>query len=494
MADHSKTPLLSALATVAQRRHTAFYAPGHKGGQGISVLLEAVLGAQAFRADRPELPELDNLFLPEGPIQQSQGLAAEAFGAEETFFLVNGSTCGIEASVLAVCGPGDKILVPRNVHRSVLAALTLSGASPIYVSPISTRQWDLAWGITAGQIEQAFVRFPDIRAVVVVSPNYHGVCSNIADMSAVVHRHGGVLIVDEAHGPHLSFHHRLPAGAISGGADLVIQSTHKVLTAMTQASMLHVQGTRVARDRLRQALQLTQSTSPNYLLLASLDAARHQMATAGSQLLEKTLAQVDQVRSQITALSPLHCLTAAQVAAVSSQFQLDPTRLTVDVSALGLSGFTADEHLHQSLRVTAELPTLRQLAFIFSVANTPADSDSLVAALKDLIHWAAAREFAPMPVQNEPLPYWSQGAELSVPPVSPRGAFFSNSQVVGLSEAVGQISADTLCPYPPGIPVVLPGETITAAALDSLQRIRAAGGLITGGLDSTLAKVRVLQP
>ena len=254
------------------------------------------------------------------------------------------------------------------------------------MSPVHASRWDLAFGVTAQQLELALQAYPAVRAVVVVSPSYHGVCADLAAIVRCVHQHDAVLIVDEAHGPHLGCHPDLPPSAIAAGADIVIQSTHKVLGAMTQASMLHVQGARVDRDRLRQALQLTQSTSPNYLLLASLDAARHQIATAGQALLGHTLAIAHTVRTQLQALTSLTVLTPEHLQA--TEFRLDPTRLVVDVSALGITGFTADEFLHEQQRVTAELPTLRQLAFILSLGNQTADGDRLVQALRALIDYA----------------------------------------------------------------------------------------------------------
>lgn len=486
----TETPLLSALAQAAQRDHAAFYAPGHKQGQGIPDLFKTLLGAQVFQADLPELPELDNLFAPEGPIQQAQQLAAETFGAEKTFFLANGSTCGIEAAVLAVCSPGDKILVPRNAHRSVVAALILSGAKPVFLSPTYDKRWDLAYGVTPEQVEWALKEHPDMRAVLVVSPSYQGICSDIAAIANLVHARSCVLIVDEAHGPHLSFHDQLPQGAIAGGADLVIQSTHKVLAALTQASMLHVQGTRVDCERLRQALQLTQSTSPNYLLLASLDAARYQMAMAGTALMEKTLAIANQVRSQLLTLASLQCLTSECVAQVSSHFHLDCTRLTVDVSALGMTGFAADELLHEHLEVTAELPTLRQLTFIFSLGNTTTDGDRLLSALTSLVEKAAMNAEPSLSLPSE---VSLSCPTLAEPPITPRDAFFAKSRVVAIAEAVGHISADTLCPYPPGIPVLLPGERITSEAIAYLQHIHVAGGVITGIPDSNWRALRIVD-
>ena len=489
MPDFDETPLLTALEIAAARSHAAFYAPGHKRGQGASTLLKKMLGAAALQADLPELPELDNLFAPSGPIQQAQDLAAQTFGAEITHFLANGSTCGIEAAVLAVCSPGDKLLVPRNAHQSVLAALVLSGASPVYLVPQHDDRWDLAWGVTATQIEQVLAAQPEIRAVVVVSPSYHGLCADIAAIAQRVHAHNAVLIVDEAHGPHLSFHAQLPTGAIAGGADIVIQSTHKVLGALTQASMLHVQGRRIDRDRLRQALQLTQSTSPNYLLLASLDAARQQMATQGAALMTQTLALACNVRSRLGDLAPLAVLTPEMVAAQSHQFQLDLTRLVIDVSGLQLTGFTADEFLHAH-GVTAELPTQRQLAFILSLGNTGTDGDRLVAACIELIKQAPQ---LPRDL-SKPFPKMADSLEaISQPPMTPRDAFFAPCQTVAIADAVGCLGVDTLCAYPPGIPLLLTGERITAAAIAQLQQIHHSGGVITGTPDAELKTLRVVS-
>ena len=388
MTDQTLVPLLAAIAHIANRDHAAFYAPGHKRGQGASEKLRHLVGESALQADLPELPELDNLFAPTGPIAAAQELAAQAFGAEETFFLANGSTGGIQAALLTVSGPGSQVLVPRNAHQSVFAGLILTGAAPIYLAPLHNDLWDLAWGVTATQIEQALQIYPAIQAVVVVSPSYHGVCADLAAIARCVHQYNAVLIVDEAHGAHLSWHLDLPQGAIAAGADIVIQSTHKTLGAMTQASMLHVQGQRVNRDRLRQSLQLTQSTSPNYLLLASLDAARQQLATTGTALLEQTLAIAQQIRSDLEQLPEFVVLSPHHLSADSPTFQLDPTRLVVDVANLDLTGFAADEFLHEQQHVTAELPTLRQLAFILTLGNQPQEGDRLVAAFAALAQQA----------------------------------------------------------------------------------------------------------
>jgi arginine/lysine/ornithine decarboxylase len=479
------TPLWSALTAIATQSLAAFYAPGHKGGQGVAPALRVWLGDRVFRADIPELPDFDNLFTPTGPLHEAQVLAALAFGAEESFFLVNGSTCGISAALLAVSTPEKSVLVPRNIHRSVVSGLVLSGDQPIYLAPVHHLDWDLAFGVTPRQIAAALEQHPDIGTVLVVSPSYHGVCADLTAIATIVHAHDAVLIVDEAHGAHLGFHEALPGGAIAAGADLVIQSTHKTLSALSQASMLHVQGSRIDRDRLRQALQLTQSTSPNSLLLASLDVARQQMATTGAALLTQTLTLAHRVRSQLTSASMrwLHPVD------LGPDFQLDSTRLTVDVAALGLTGYAADEYLWGQHQVVAELPTLRQLAFILSIGNTEADGDRLIAALAALVHQRPSHSAINRPgIPPLLIP------PLHRPPLTPRMACLGPSKTIAISEAIGYPSAAALCPYPPGIPVLLPGEVITADVIAYLQAVQAAGGIITGSADPTLATLEVVAP
>ena len=240
MLSQSSAPLVNALVDCAHRYHAAFYTPGHKGGRGISLLHRTVFGDDIFRVDVPELPELDDLFAPEAVILAAQQLAAEAFGAEQTWFLVNGSTCGVEAALLATCGPGDKVLVPRNAHQSVLSGLILSGAMPVWIAPVYDSDWQLALGVTASAIATALDQHPDAKAVMVVSPTYEGVCSDIAAIAKVVHIYDIPLLVDAAHGPHFAFHDRLPPSALIGGADVVIHSALNVLAAFTQSALMPV--------------------------------------------------------------------------------------------------------------------------------------------------------------------------------------------------------------------------------------------------------------
>ncbi|MEP0872605.1 aminotransferase class I/II-fold pyridoxal phosphate-dependent enzyme [Trichocoleus desertorum AS-A10] len=480
-----QTPLLDALRHCAQRPNTPFYAPGHKRGQGIPSQLSNLLGSQVFRADLPELVELDNLFAPQGPIQAAQELAAQAFGAEQTWFLANGSTSGVIAAIIATCNPGDRIILPRNVHQSAISGLILSGAIPVFVEPEYDPVLDLVHSITPAGVTTALTQYPDAKALLMVYPTYYGVCGDVQAIAQLAHAQGIPLLVDEAHGPHFVFHPELPTAALAAGADLAVQSIHKVLSAMTQAAMLHVQGERVDRDRLTKALQLVQSTSPSYLLLASLDAARQQMATQGQALMTQTLQLADLARTQISQILGLQVLQLEQ--AGSPGFAtLDRTRLTVTVSGLGLTGFEADEILNEEFGVTAELPSLQHLTFIISLGNTEADIQQLVMALKSLTEG-----------HHGSLPSNLVGANgrLPLPNVmlSPRDAWFAPTETVAIAQAVNRVSAELVCPYPPGIPILVPGEAIASEAINYLQQVLAAGGFITGCADASLQTLKVAK-
>ena len=476
--DQSTTPLVDALTHCANRPNAAFYTPGHTRGQGITERQRHLFGSAAFRADLPELPDLDNLFAPEGVILQAQQLAAEAFGAERTWFLANGSTCGIEAAILATCGPDDKLILPRNVHSSAISGLILSGATPIYVSPIYSAEWDMPMGVTPDSIEMALKEHPDAKAVLVVSPTYQGICSDLSAIAAITHAHSIPLIVDEAHGPHFAFHPDLPPTAMQSGADIAIQSAHKVRSAFTQAAMLHLQDSLIDQDRLCKSLQLTQATSPSYLLLGSLDAARHQMATSGKQLMGKTIEMANRATDTLRLFADLRLLQPSP----KLPFQGDCTRLTVKVSNLALTGFEADDILHSKYSGSAELPAHQTLTFIVSLGNTPEDITHLIEGFIGLCNLPRKQSLTPQPGNRgqSPLPTVIK---------TPRQAFFSIQKALPVDHAIGHVSAETICPYPPGIPALLPGELITEGAIAHLQDTLAAGGIITGCADPTLTTV-----
>jgi len=473
MLSQDKTPILNTLKSLSHQSNAAFYTPGHKKGQGIAQPLAELLGKSVFTADLPELPELDNLFAPEGVIKDAQELAAAAFGADKTWFLINGSTCGVMAAILATCGPGDKLILPRNSHQSAIAGLILSGAIPIFINPEYNSEFDIPYSITPEAVKTALQQHSDAKAVMLVYPTYQGVCGDVKAIADITHQYNLPLLVDEAHGAHFTFHPELPVSALAGGADLTVQSTHKVLGAMTQASMLHLQGTRIDSQKITQALQLLQSTSPSYLLLASLDAARQQMALEGKQLLDTTLQLAESAIESISQIPGLSVFKW-QNKPLPGFMQLDKTRLTVKVSDLGLNGFTADEILHTQLGVTAELPQLKTLTFIISFGNTKVDIDKLVSGLSYLAE--NKREFMEKIDISSVMPF----QVFTLPSVSPREAFFAVKKTVEIEKAVGCISGEIVCPYPPGIPVLMPGEVISKKAIAYLQQVLKLGGKITG--------------
>jgi arginine decarboxylase len=547
------TPLLDKLKSMSERSHSAFYAPGHKRGRGISQSLENLCGKLVFQADLPELPELDNLFAPEGVIQQAQQLAAQIFGADSTWFLTNGSTCGIVAAILATCRAGEKIILPRNIHTSAIAGLILSGAIPIFIDPEYDRELNLTYSITPEAVETALKQHSDVKVIMMLYPTYQGVCGDIEAIAKLSHQYDLPLLVDEAHGAHFTFHEDLPISALAAGADLAVQSTHKVLGAMTQASMLHVKGNRINPEAIANALQLVQSTSPSYILLASLDAARQQMAIQGQELMSKTLELADKARSKISNIEGLSVLDFPKYP-IPGFKSLDRTRLTVDVSQLGLSGYEADEILHEQLGITAELPLLKHLTFIISLGNTSEDIDRLVEGFSNLaigekvregrgqegkraegVEGAEGAEGAsylqsfpsfpcldcspcfknrlptsssavlrseetsllctcsrlPTPVASAPPE--TEGKPPHPTPPNPREAFFAAKEIVPIDRAIGRISAELICPYPPGIPVLMPGEAIAPEVIEYLQQVIRLGARITGCSDTTLKTLKVVK-
>ncbi|MDC0831815.1 aminotransferase class I/II-fold pyridoxal phosphate-dependent enzyme [Geitlerinema sp. CS-897] len=457
-----QTPFLDALKQQSQRDHVAFYLPGHKQGNGISKPLKNWWGNRVFQADLPELPELDNLFNPEGVIQEAQHLAADAFNASQTWFLANGSTAGIIAAILATCSPGDKILLPRNVHKSAISGTILAGAIPIFVETEYHPHWNIALKTTPNTLEAALNQHSDICAVLIVSPTYHGVCSDIEAISQLCHRRNLPLIVDEAHGAHFHFHPNFPKSAIASDADLAIQSTHKTLSALSQASMLHLKGNRVEAKRIDRALSLVRSTSPNALLLASLDAARHQIATEGFNLLQHTLTLTKLARQRLSQLPDLEIFESFP--------PFDTTRLTVSVANWGLTGYTADESLHEQFGVTCELPELQHLTFAITLGNTLKDIDRLVTGFEKLRR---------LPHNTETV------SSVTFPPIpslalSPREAHFAKTETVALHESLDRVCAEIVCPYPPGIPALIPGERISVASISYIEQIVNSCGSVTG--------------
>jgi len=474
--NHHQAPLLKAIAQYLNIDHAPFYMPGHKRGVGIDPEFEQILGKNLFRLDLPELPKLDKA------ISEAEALAADGYGSYRTWFLVNGSTSGIAAMMLAVVGIGDKILIGRNCHKAAIAGLVLCGATPIYLETDYDPNLDLDCGVSPNTLQTALETNLDVKAVMLVSPNYFGICGELEKLVAIAHSFDIPILIDGAHGGHLRFHADLPIDALSAGADVVVHSIHKMGSSLTQTAMLHIQGTRVNSDRLHQSVQMLQTTSPNILLLTSLDVARRQMVLHGRELLQRTIDLSNWGRSQINQIPNLYCINNIP--------NLDPTRLTVMVNKLG-TGFDVDEIFYSSLNVMAEMPTLSHLVFVVSIGNTSADIDKLIHAFNNLAnssHQSVQTKF------RSKLPFLNT---LIVPPktiqkLTPREAFFRPSATIPLINAAGFIATELISPYPPGIPIICPGEEITSEIIDFLLLIKQSGGVIDGLSDRTMETIKVI--
>ena len=489
----TSTPLLDALIEYAERGIIRFHMPGHRGGQGGSPRLREWLGP-ALALDITGVLGLDDLHQAEGVLGQAQRLAARAFGADHSFFLVNGTSAGVHAMILTTCRPGDKIIVARNLHKSALAGLLLAGAHPVYVQPEIDPAFGMAMGVDPRRVAKTLAAHPDARAVMLASPTYYGITSDIAALAHLAHERGIPLLVDEAHGPHFRFHPELPEPALDAGADAAAQGIHKILSGLTQASMLHVRGNLIDVTRLKYVLQILQSTSPSYLLMASLDAARAQMVAYGRELWEEALYLARMLRHGVQALPGFRTFGRERAGDPGSH-DVDLTKVTVNVTGLGISGPQAEHLLRYRYGIQAEMSDLGNLLFIVSYGNTHQDVQRLLSALRDMASMQdMSVEPSPTPPQPGAVPPTALPPLPPLPPleVLPREAFSRPSHPVALEESLDRISAETVTCYPPGIPVVCPGERITAPLLDHLLQIRAAGLRLSGPADTSLDTIRVL--
>lgn len=449
-----KAPLLRKIRTYARAGRARFHVPAHGGGPGLPPELRRPLAGYAA-LDLTELPGLDDLHHPRGAIARAERLAAELFGADETYFLAGGASAGVVAMLLAACTPGQQVLIPRNAHGSVCHGLVLSGAVPRYLSVV--QRGTLPLNVTVAAVREGLNQNPKARAVLLTSPGYHGVCADLEQIAAVTRSHGALLLLDEAHGAHLCFHGGLPAhpGEL---ADLRVQSWHKTLGAITPGAVLHRYGTRVCPERLRLALQWVQTSSPPYPLLMSLDATRRHMALNGSRIFSRVLAVALALRKELDG-----CLPVLERPAVwASGFDLDPTRLTVLTGEAGLNGLIA-ARLLRTAGVEVEMAWLDHALLVCSPGLTAREAAKVRQALRRL------------PPAGPSLPDMPPALPFPQTAMTPRKAAFLPARRLALEQAVGKVAAAQVMVCPPGIPVLAPGDKITAEIGAYLRMARAAG-------------------
>ncbi len=474
--DQTKTPLVDALKNFDKISPAYFCIPSHHRGKGASSSFTEVFGKTVLKYDLTETPLTDDLHEADGAIKEAEILASELFGSDRTFFLVNGTTCANEAMIISSVCEGEKILVARNCHKSVLMGLIISGASPVYIEPEISGVFSTFGSISPEKVELAFKNHPDIKAFILTSPTYYGIGSDLQKIADICHSHGVLLLVDEAHGSHFAFSDKLPKTALSCGADMVSQSTHKTLNSMTQSSMLHIKGSLVDISKVDAALKIVQSTSPSYILMASLDAARQNAALNGRTAVCRMLDIASYIRSALSSIDGVSCPENVDGNEV---FSFDKTRIVFSVK--GISGFYLSEILFEKYNICCEMADNYNVVSIIGSSDSYEDADRLINAVKEIaatVNSGKIKEFSlpPMPPMA----------------MTPRKAFFAKSTRTNFKDSVGKVSAEMIAPYPPGIPVIYPGEFITEEIYEFISEAIKDGRHIHGFSDKSMETIKII--
>ncbi|MBW7976378.1 aminotransferase class I/II-fold pyridoxal phosphate-dependent enzyme [Bacillus velezensis] len=480
-----ETPLYSGLKKHADRQPVQFHIPGHKKGAGMDPEFRQFIGENALSIDLINIEPLDDLHAPKGIIKEAQDLAARAFGADHTFFSVQGTSGAIMTMVMAVCGPGDKIIIPRNVHKSIMSAIVFSGAVPIFIHPEIDDELGISHGITLESAERALTEHPDAKGLLVINPTYFGVAADLSSIVKLAHSFDVPVLVDEAHGVHIHFHDKLPLSAMQAGADMAATSVHKLGGSLTQSSILNVREGLVSKERVQSILSMLTTTSTSYLLLASLDVARKRLATEGRDLLEDTILLADQTRKRLNQIEGIRCV-GEEITGSKAAFSYDATKLIISVKNLGLTGHDVEKWLRESYNIEVELSDLYNILCIFTPGDRAGDADRLVSALTDISKQASDNDYAHQ--QTEVLL-----PEIPLLAMTPRDAFYANTEVIPLKESAGRIIAEFVMVYPPGIPIFIPGEIITEENISYIFKNLDAGLPVQGPEDATLEMIRVIK-
>ncbi|WP_141431331.1 aminotransferase class I/II-fold pyridoxal phosphate-dependent enzyme [Bacillus sp. 03113] len=479
-----QTPLFHGLLEHAKKNPVQFHIPGHKKGTGIDPEFKEFIGANALSIDLINIGPLDDLHQPKGIIKEAQDLAAKAFGADHTFFSVQGTSGAIMAMIMTVCGPGDKIIVPRNVHKSITSAIVFSGAVPIFIHPEIDKELGISHGITPESVAKALDQNPDAKGVLVINPTYFGISADLQRIVEIAHSYHVPVLVDEAHGVHIHFHDNLPLSAMQAGADMAATSVHKLGGSLTQSSILNVKGNLVSYKRVQTILSMLTTTSTSYLLLASLDVARKRLATEGKALLDRTISLAQSIRERINRIEHLYCI-GEEVLKTKAAYDYDPTKLIISVKDLGLSGFDVEKWLRKHYNIEVELSDLYNILCIITPGDSEREADLLIHALEDLskeYHTLAEKVHVQVMLPNIPV--------LALPP---RDAFYTETELVPFNQSNGRIIAEFIMVYPPGIPIFIPGEIITEDNLKYIKTNMEAGLPVQGPEDFDFKYLRVLK-
>ncbi|WP_042159980.1 aminotransferase class I/II-fold pyridoxal phosphate-dependent enzyme [Paenibacillus gorillae] len=481
--DHNQTPLFSALRRHAEQNPVQFHIPGHKKGLGSDPEFREFIGDNALSIDLINIAPLDDLHQPTGVIEEAQKLAADAFGADYTYFSVQGTSGAIITMIMTVCAPGDKIIVPRNVHKSIMAAIIFAGARPVFISPARDANLGIDHGITTRSVKRALDKHPDAKAVLVINPTYFGICANLKEIVDLVHGYDIPVLVDEAHGVLIHFHEKLPMSAMEAGADMAATSVHKLGGSMTQSSVLNVRKGRVNPHRIQTIISMLTTTSTSYLLLASLDTSRRNLAINGHDIAEKAINLAQYAREQINMIPGLHCF-GEEILGDEATYDFDPTKVSIHIRHLGLTGYETENWLREHYNLEIEMSDMYNILCLVTPGDTSDSVDKLIESLKGLSaafhEGAEARELV---VKIPDIPQLS---------LTPRDAFYGETEVVPFKESAGRIIAEFIYVYPPGIPILLPGEVISQNNIDYIIDHVEVGLPVKGPEDRSIQFVKVI--
>jgi arginine decarboxylase len=479
-------PYLDAVVAYAFRGTGRYHVPGHKGGPGADPGVRKAIGSDALAADVPLLIHGIDIGPEPRPYDRAERLAAEAYGARRTFFLTNGATQGNHALCLALAPLGARIVVQRNAHASVVDGLVLSGGIPTFVAPEYDAQLGITHCVTPRSLREALQATPGCRAALITSPTYYGMAADIAALAEVAHGEAVPLVVDQSWGPHFGFHAAVPPTALSQGADAMLTSIHKTAGSLTQSAMLHLgDSERLDAGAVSRALRLLRSTSPSSLLLLSLDGARRQLALHGEQLLHETLEALDVARAKLASIPGIELVDASLVGH-SGVAAYDPMRIVIDVRGTGRTGFEIADELRRAYDTHAELPTEATIVFIVGLGETVSALRRLAGDIDEVVK-RMTRPLTTAAVVAESVVTSNQMA------VTPREGFLGDAEIVATENAAGRISCESIAPYPPGIPALLPGERISAATAEHLRALAEAGARLHGASDPAFRTINVLR-
>ncbi|MDY4048154.1 aminotransferase class I/II-fold pyridoxal phosphate-dependent enzyme [Negativibacillus massiliensis] len=479
--DQSRAPIYEALENFRKMRVVPFDVPGHKRGRGNPELV-ALLGEKCVGMDVNSMKPLDNLCHPISVIREAEELTAEAFGAAHAFLMVGGTTSAVQAMILSVAKRGDKIILPRNVHRSVMGAMVLCGAVPVYVNPECDSRLGIPLGMKVSEVEKAIKANPDAKAILVNNPTYYGICSDLRSIVKLAHQHGMLCLADEAHGTHLYFGENLPISAMAAGADMAAVSMHKSGGSLTQSSVLLI-GPAMNEGYVRQIINLTQTTSGSYLLLSSLDISRRNLALRGKEAFAGVVEMAEYARREINNIGGYYAYSRELING-DSIYDFDVTKLAVNTLDIGLAGIEVYDLLRDEYDIQIEFGDLGNLLAYLSIGDRQRDIERLVGALSEVRRRFGKKDKANLMKQEYIDPQVA---------VSPQDAFYADKESLPLRETEGRVCSEFVMCYPPGIPILAPGERITGPILDYIEYAKEKGCSMTGPEDPDILHLNVLK-